>query len=661
MVQVMACIALLLISLFSGASAAQEDKSLAENLLFLDIPVCVASMTSQKESEAPAVLTIITSEEIRNSGARDLNDILSLVPGFVPGEEVQNFQGYGVGGIWSLEGKMLVMIDGVQMNEILYGNPLFGASAFVDYIERIEIIRGPGSALYGGFGELAVINIISKNACAPRTTVSTMFGQMSGAYGHRSLNVNSSGSAGGVNVTVNAAVGDGHLSDRDFTDAAGGSYPMKDFGGENSWFADMSLDYKDLLLKFIGSSYDVQSVFLTNFDNTNNVYPPGVNSPLDTKFTTYALDAQYKIRLRDNFSISPRVTYTESDPWHSDNRDALLNGYYFYYPTRQVKLNATAEYDFDKNTDLILGGEYAADTAFSKGLSAPFADGSTEVDHNTQSVFGEFMAKTRIVNVTLGARYDNQSHCGGAFAPRLALTKAVGDFNFKALVSRAYRAPTILDIDYNPNIRPEFTNTIQAEARYLINGNMSAALSLFDTRIEDVIVYDASAVTYNNFGKTGTRGFDLSYQFRELWGYLNLSYSYYRVIDNEVPTYVAHDGDGSVNSDVLLGFPSSKASLSASYNVRENLSVNPTVLYLGQRYVSYWANAAGGNVNQALDPVTLVNINVRIKEAAKNLEIALGVYNIFDSAYAIAPGYYKVDQPTPSYSREYTVKLIYSY
>lgn len=647
--------------MLASAAAAFEDIKSDEELFFMDIPVSVAARTTQNSSEAPAVLTIITAEEIQNSGARELSDILSMVPGFAPAKEVEGFLGYGVRGIWSLEGKMLVMIDGVQVNETLYGNPIFGASSFVDYIDRIEIIRGPGSALYGGFGELAVINIITKNQDTPGTTISAMCGQMAGTFGHRSFNINHASRINDARVSISAAVGDGHLSDRDFINIDDMSFPMKDFGGNKSWFAKIAIDDKDLNIQAIGNYYAVQSIMSGAFNNTTGVYGPSQDMPLEASFASYSLDSKYKFRLGDSLSVTPRITYTEFDPWRAEGDEALQLDYYFYYPSRQAKLNISSEYDITDKTNLVVGAEYRADTAYAKGLSLPFADGEREVNYNTQSFFGEFLSKTGIGNITLGARYDKQNHFGGAFSPRFALTKAIGKFNLKGLVSQAYRAPSILNIDYNPDIKPEYTSTAEAEAGYMVTRDMSLVLNVFDTRVKDVIFYSATDVTYYNFGKTGSRGFDLSCQLRKRWGYMNISYSFYKAVDNEVPDYAAVEPDGRINSDVILGFPAQKASLTANYNINSNLSINPSVLYYGQRYNTYWSNAAGGNVNQVLDPVTLVNINVRIMAILEDTELAIGAYNIFDAPYSMAPGYYDLDRPTPSYSREYTLKLTYNF
>jgi outer membrane receptor for ferrienterochelin and colicin len=84
------------------------------------------------------------------------------VPGFAFGVDVQGVVGIGVRGNWGHEGKVLLLIDGQRANELLYSTTQFGGHYPADLIERVEIIRGPGSAVYGGFAELAVINVITR-------------------------------------------------------------------------------------------------------------------------------------------------------------------------------------------------------------------------------------------------------------------------------------------------------------------------------------------------------------------------------------------------------------------------------------------------------------------------------------------------------------------
>ena len=126
--------------------------------------VGVSSKNGLTTRETPGIISLITAEEIQNSGARDLMDVLRLVPGFDVLQDLQFVMGIGLRGSWANEGKVLVMMDGHPFNELLYQTVAIGNRFPVDAIEKIEIIRGPGSAIYGGSAEYGVINILTKAA-----------------------------------------------------------------------------------------------------------------------------------------------------------------------------------------------------------------------------------------------------------------------------------------------------------------------------------------------------------------------------------------------------------------------------------------------------------------------------------------------------------------
>lgn len=157
----------------------------------LKMKTSVASKSSLTPRETPGIISIITGEEILKSGARDLIDVLRLVPGFDFGYDVQGVVGAGLRGNWVHEGKMLMLIDGQEMNEISYNNIAFGNHFPVDQILKIEIIRGPGSAIYGGNAELGVVNILTKNGGKLHgIEASAVYGQMQNSYGRTNFNLN---------------------------------------------------------------------------------------------------------------------------------------------------------------------------------------------------------------------------------------------------------------------------------------------------------------------------------------------------------------------------------------------------------------------------------------------------------------------------------------
>src|SRR6202167_5307719 len=149
-----------------GATPDLADLSL-EELMQIDVnSVYGASGFKQKVTEAPASVTIITSEDIQRFGYRTLADILRNVPGFYVTYD-RNYsyvgvQGYGLPGQYN--SSIALSVDGHRLNDNIYDAALIGTEfpVDVDLIDRIEVIRGPNSSLYIASAFLGVVNIITK-------------------------------------------------------------------------------------------------------------------------------------------------------------------------------------------------------------------------------------------------------------------------------------------------------------------------------------------------------------------------------------------------------------------------------------------------------------------------------------------------------------------
>ncbi|TAK09104.1 MAG: Plug domain-containing protein [Candidatus Manganitrophaceae bacterium] len=124
----------------------------------------IATKHLQTVREAPAIATVITEQEIRNMGARNLLDILRRVPGF--GTTIGHFgrSEFEIRGIKSLNSeRVLFLIDGILVNEAVHGGLAMAMMKMsIDNIKRIEIIRGPGSALHGSDAFIGVVNLVTK-------------------------------------------------------------------------------------------------------------------------------------------------------------------------------------------------------------------------------------------------------------------------------------------------------------------------------------------------------------------------------------------------------------------------------------------------------------------------------------------------------------------
>ena len=136
----------------------------------MNIPVYAASRYEQKSSEAPASVSIVTSEQIRRYGWRTLVDVLRSVRGFHASSD-RNYDSVGVRGFTQAgdyNSRVLLLVDGHRANDMIYGQNSYGHDfpVDVDLIDRVEIVRGPTSALYGSNAFFAVVNVITRRGQA---------------------------------------------------------------------------------------------------------------------------------------------------------------------------------------------------------------------------------------------------------------------------------------------------------------------------------------------------------------------------------------------------------------------------------------------------------------------------------------------------------------
>ncbi|MGA8541516.1 MAG: TonB-dependent receptor plug domain-containing protein, partial [Terriglobales bacterium] len=155
----------LLFVLAAIAGAQEKPKDIGEVSLedLGNIKVYSASKHLQNASDAPASVTVVTSDEIQKFGYRNLADILRSVSGFyVTYDRDYTFVGVrGFGRLGDWNSRILVLIDGHRVNNTVLGQAMLGNEFLVDVdmIERVEIVRGPSSSLYGANAFFAVINV----------------------------------------------------------------------------------------------------------------------------------------------------------------------------------------------------------------------------------------------------------------------------------------------------------------------------------------------------------------------------------------------------------------------------------------------------------------------------------------------------------------------
>lgn len=660
------------------AWAADSDQDISQLQLDDLLKTSIASQKAETVRETPGVVTVITRDEIVSTGARDLVDVLWLVPGFsAVATDVEGVVDFSFRGIWAHEGKILLMVDGQPMNELLFDDNMLGHHFPVDQIQEVDVIRGPGSALYGGWAELGVINIITRSTSDLKgATASITYGQMTGAPGL----FNATAAAGatsllGVNdldVSLAATWGTGHRSDATYTDfgdpnGVNGvqSYSMAGSSALGPLFVNLGARYRDLRLRILYDGYH-----LDERDSYGTVQP----TPAHQSFNTLIADLSYDWKI-GSFTISPRFTFKNQVPWAVRDPNSPD---YFDTSVNRYNFRLTVSDEVLPTLSVLLGTEDYLDHAWvnnpslaGSGSQTLFANNATEVSYVDLGFFGELKWQSIIGALTAGARYEHHNVYGDSFVPRIALTRSIGDFHFKALYSFAFRAPGIEDIALSPtgNIVPEHTRTAELELGYQLS-RLSLTANAFDITIQDPIVYGtvqnpqnpgATVQRYVNYPRTGTQGLELQARLRGDWGFVNVSYSFYSAFSvfaqspkNTIDLY-------SVPNDptLLIGAPAHKIALNSKIVLWRGLSISPSGVWTSARPGFYSGDGAGNGNFGFSSPTLLVNVYAQYADLVPGLDVGVGLYNVFNQIYLASQAYNSGHAPLPLESREVLARVAY--
>ncbi|MDP2309088.1 MAG: TonB-dependent receptor plug domain-containing protein [Pseudomonadota bacterium] len=604
--------------------------------------------------ESPGVVTVITREEIAESGARDLIDVLQLVPGLSFGADVQGVVGVGVRGVWCHEGKVLLRVDGQEFNELDYSTTQLGNRFPVELIERVEIVRGPGSAVYGGFAELAVVNVVLRSVDDVHgAAVHGYYGQTEADFARRNLGLFFAAPIEGVDglsVSALALVGQGQRSDRTYTDFDGDFYAMAGHSALDPRFFATTIAYEGLRVRFLYDGYRT-----TTADGFGNVIPE-----VEQSFTGFHAEAQYAWKLGDKVTLTPRFNFKRQSSWRvTDRTSPLFASRHVDRYVERLDLSWSAARHLTLDAGVEVTEDHAAlDDPFLGGLQYLY-DGKVSANWWNGAVFGEALYLGPIAHVHAGLRYELHSAYGGSLVPRVVITKVLEPFHAKLLYNGAFRAPAVQNINLNPDIRPERTTAFEAEAGARIGRYMLATVNAFDLTLTDPIVYASEEIegelveSYENAGRTGSRGIEATWRAWHPIGRVQVGYSFYTSGGkNDVETYAVPG-----RKDLLLAFPAHKLTVDGSLRVGESFSVNPTAVLLGERYA--WTGPA--EVTR-FPPVAMLNVFLQYRDLGiDGLDVGAGVYNILDADAPYLQPYEGGHAPLPAGSREYVARVIYTY
>lgn len=450
--------------------------------------VVTATRTARTVDETIAPVSVITREDIEKSTARDLGELLSGLPGV----DISRSGGYGKNTSLFLRGtnsnQVLTLVDGVK----LYSATV-GATAFqfipLEQIERIEVVRGPRSSLYGSEAIGGVVQIFTR-----RGSEENRWGASAGygTYNTGEVSASGSGTAGQLqySLVANAFQTDGF-------NALNDAQPDDDGYDNLSLSASARSDFERggvLDLTFL------RAEGTTDFDNPFD--PPSVFH--DSDFVQQVAAARWDISPTDVWSSTVRVGQSrdESETFSDGVSDSEFD-------TKRNEISWQNDFQIRDSHILTAGIDYSDDQVES---STEFEEDSRD---NT-ALFGEWQGDWEARRAVLGVRYDDNEQFGSHYSGNVDFAQDIGrNLTLSLGAGSAFKAPTFNDLYFpdfgNPDLDAERSASIEAGISGLVSGGRWAA-RVFRTEIEDLITFDSVTFVPENIDEARINGLELELQ-----------------------------------------------------------------------------------------------------------------------------------------------------
>jgi vitamin B12 transporter len=580
--------------------------------------VVTATRTPTPESQVASSVTVISAQQIAAMQATTLPDVLKFVPG------LNVVQSGGEGGLTSIflrgtnSNHTKVLVDGIDVSDPSTPNASFDFGQFqVQDIERIEVLRGPQSGLYGSDAIGGVINIITRTGSGPPQLVAALEGGSFQSF-NQAASVSGSQDAFNYALTVEhehtgstpvtpldlLAPGEGRRNDYD--DNLTVSTKLGYVVNSNLDFGIVSR-YTDTHLHFTGDNFNIvpaaPDVDQSESDTTGNYDRAfGHLVSLDGRLDQM-LDVAYTRNRSDNFS--------------PDTGEALDIG-------QRLKFDYQGAFKLIDTQTLVFGAEHAHDE-----ISEPI-DAGLSIDAGYLELQSQFAQR---LYSAINVRYDSNSMFGHKVTYRIAPTYVIPETGtqFRASVGTGFKAPTLSQLFQNfpptflanPALKPEtsvgwdvgveqalFASTVRVGATY------------FHNKLRDLIDDNETFTTDINVDRATTLGVE-SFAEYQPWAGLTLRVDY---------TYTQATDD--TTQQELLRRPKNKASLTALWQATSAFFFHADLLYVGSwndfpRYGFEAAEAPG---------YFTVNIAGNYK-LTSNLDVYARMNNLLDRRYENPSGF----------------------
>ncbi|NOX27819.1 MAG: TonB-dependent receptor [Gammaproteobacteria bacterium] len=620
--------------------------------------ISLATGASQPISRAPAVASVITADDIEALGATDIDEILETVPGLHVSRSALAYNPiYSIRGIYSnSNSQVLVLINGIPITNLFVGNrsDIWGGMP-VKNISRIEVIRGPGSALHGADAFSGTINIVTKSA---KELDGTRVGVGVGSFDSQRAWLQHGHSNNGLDVAFSLQYykTDGQREIID-SDAQTGLDPsISNAPGPVNTQAetvDLRLDLKRNHLqlrlgyqgrKGIGTGAGVAQALDPNGNGDSDRFNADLTYKNDHSLDNWDfigqlsyLDTSAKSDLflfPAGTSLPNGQTFPNGVIGNPDvfERHARLGGSAFYHGFDDHRLRFGAGVNFDEIDRVRESKNFGPALQLLPG-------GLTDTTNDPDLVFLQPGSRTIQYafaqdewhfapdwDLTGGIRWDNYSDFGTTVNPRAALVwQSAYNLTTKLLYGRAFRAPSFQETRNlnnpvalgNPNLDPEIIDTIELAFDYHPTHNMATTLNIFRYELRDIIRFvpgtgpNDEATAQNTGDQTGF-GLEWEVDWQTSSSHTLLAnYAYQNSTDEDT------------NSDVANA-PQNQIYLRSDWEFIPDWKLNTQLNWVGDR------KRAVGDSRDDIDDYTTVDLGLRHSFRNMPLDISLIIRNLFD-------------------------------
>jgi outer membrane cobalamin receptor len=466
-------------------SSAEEDLYALSLSELMNITVTGTTLTKERLLRAPSAVTVFTRQQIRQMGVDSLDELINWVPGFQSlrmGDSPMDYT-YGARGrrIADVSAEILVLLDGVRLSEPRSSSSMAIVPKYsLAQIERIEFIRGPGSAIYGSNAMMAVINMISsKEKNDVKLSVGALQRKRITLQNHFQQD----------QLQLDSAIEYDQDKGQDYQVAdsfADGSTGIKD--PRDSLNLHLTLHFHNTQVKYLGGEYNYDGFYVIErvSENVNRNQRRFHLLTLQQDWNLGRTDSQLRMSYTDTesttrgqFTAAGALTElsspSSSEPllfettikgqelqllWHNDTTFDEQNSIQFGFEARRTQVpEGLIASNF--NIEQLAIGDFPV-TSYT-GLQANSLI-QTEINQDIFGFYTQYQWHSAQTDITLGMRQDHFSDVGSQLSPRLAIVHEYRhNQTIKFLYGEAFRAPTAnerglvnnLALFSNPDLKPE--------------------------------------------------------------------------------------------------------------------------------------------------------------------------------------------------------------